>query len=67
MSIFKSATETSFIGNYEGGTGKPRKLETQTKVGALWFGKWTDEETYLYVDKWLPPVRVQNMAYMVLI
>jgi len=39
MSIFKSATETSFIGNYKGGTGKPRKLETQTMVGALQFGK----------------------------
>jgi len=39
MIIYKSATETSFIGNYEGGTGKPRKLETQTMVGALQVGK----------------------------
>ena len=35
MEIFKSATETSFMRNHKGGTGKPRKRETQIWSGNL--------------------------------
>ncbi len=61
---FKSATETSLGGDTQGGTGKPRKPETQIMVGALLSGNSTAREAqYAQINDCRPFSRVQNMAY----